>query len=151
MLITRRSMISGKANTLDVACTEEQLAMVAGGRENPGRHAKCSTAAAGVFDDRHAAAGMDSNVWPAAVCRGGASSQAGQGVGSVGKEAPGWRFLLSIRGSLNRLKGTDGDEVNAVLAAAVYNFRKLLKGFALLLCLLLDALQIIPCAIAKTA
>ena len=26
MLITRRSMISGKVNTLDVACTEEQLA-----------------------------------------------------------------------------------------------------------------------------
>lgn len=26
MLITRRSMISGKVNTLDVVCTEEQLA-----------------------------------------------------------------------------------------------------------------------------
>ena len=37
------------------------------------------------------------------------------------------------RGNRNRLKGTAGDKINAVLAAAAYNFRKLLKGLALLL------------------
>ena len=37
------------------------------------------------------------------------------------------------RGNRNRLKGEDGDKVNAILAAAAYNFRKLLKGLALLM------------------
>ncbi len=37
------------------------------------------------------------------------------------------------RGNRNRLKGTEGDKINAILAAAAYNFRKLLKGLALLL------------------
>jgi transposase, IS5 family len=45
------------------------------------------------------------------------------------------------RGNRNRLKGTDGDKVNAILAAAAYNFRKLMKGLALLLRRLLDALR----------
>lgn len=45
------------------------------------------------------------------------------------------------RGNRNRLKGTTGDQVNAILAAAAYNFRKLLKGLALLLRLFIDAFR----------
>ena len=47
------------------------------------------------------------------------------------------------RGNRNRLKGTAGDQVNAILAAAAYNFRKLMKGLALLLRLWLDALRFV--------
>ena len=43
----------------------------------------------------------------------------------------------------NRLKGTEGDKINAILAAAAYNFRKLLKGLALLLRLLLNAFRFV--------
>ena len=47
------------------------------------------------------------------------------------------------RGNRNRLKGTAGDQINAILAAAAYNFRKLMKGLALLLRLWLDALRFV--------
>ena len=47
------------------------------------------------------------------------------------------------RGNRNRLKGTEGDKVNAVLAAAAYNFRKLLKGLALLLRLWFNAFRFV--------
>ena len=47
------------------------------------------------------------------------------------------------RGNRNRLKGTAGDQVNAILAAAACNFRKLMKGLALLLRLWLDALRFV--------
>lgn len=47
------------------------------------------------------------------------------------------------RGNRNRLKGTEGDKVNAVLAAAAYNFRKLLKGLALLLRLWINAFRFV--------
>ena len=40
----------------------------------------------------------------------------------------------------NYLKGQDGDRVNAVLAAAGYNFRRLIRWLSLLLRLLLNAL-----------
>jgi IS5 family transposase len=55
------------------------------------------------------------------------------------------------RGNRNRLKGTDGDKVNVVLAAAAYNLRKLLKGFALLLRLLLNAFRFVPVPISQAA
>ena len=38
----------------------------------------------------------------------------------------------------NYLKGRDGDRINAVLAAAGYNFRLLLRWLAELLCALLQ-------------
>jgi IS5 family transposase len=43
----------------------------------------------------------------------------------------------------NHLKGRDGDRINAVLAAAGYNFRLLLRWFEELLCALLLILQLI--------
>jgi IS5 family transposase len=47
------------------------------------------------------------------------------------------------RGNRNRLKGTEGDKINAILAAAAYNFRKLLKGLALLLRLFANTLRFV--------
>ena len=47
------------------------------------------------------------------------------------------------RGNRNRLKGSDGDKVNAILAAAAYNFRKLMKGLALLLRLWFNAMCLV--------
>ena len=47
------------------------------------------------------------------------------------------------RGNRNRLKGTGGDQINAILAASAYNFRKLLKGLALLLRRWLDAFRFV--------
>ena len=44
----------------------------------------------------------------------------------------------------NHLAGTEGDAANAVLAAAGYNFRRLLKWLRLLLCLILAALAAEP-------
>ena len=55
------------------------------------------------------------------------------------------------RGNRNRLKGSDGDKVNAILAAAAYNFRKLMKGLALLLRLLLNAFRFVPTPLPKAA
>ena len=55
------------------------------------------------------------------------------------------------RGNRNRLKGTAGDQVNAILAAAAYNFRKLLKGLALLLRLWLDALRFVLAPLPQAA
>ena len=47
------------------------------------------------------------------------------------------------RGNRNRLKGKEGDKVNAFLAAAAYNFRKLLKGLALLFRLWINAFRFV--------
>jgi IS5 family transposase len=47
------------------------------------------------------------------------------------------------RGNRNRLKGTEGDKINAIPAAAAYNFRKLLKGLALLLRLFIHAFRFV--------
>ena len=55
------------------------------------------------------------------------------------------------RGNRNRLKGTAGDQVNAILAAAAYNFRKLLKGLALLLRPWLDALRFVLAPLPQAA
>ena len=55
------------------------------------------------------------------------------------------------RGNRNRLKGSDGDKVNAILAAAAYNFRKLMKGLALLLRLWGDALRFVPVPLKQAA
>jgi IS5 family transposase len=44
----------------------------------------------------------------------------------------------------NFLKGSHGDATNAVLAAAGYNFRRLLEWLRLLLCLILAALAAAP-------
>ena len=47
------------------------------------------------------------------------------------------------RGYRNRLKGMQGDKINAILAAAAYNFRKLLKGLALLVRLWINAFRFV--------
>jgi transposase, IS5 family len=44
----------------------------------------------------------------------------------------------------NYLKGRDGDRINAVLAAAVYNFGLLLRWLAALLCALVAVLLAAP-------
>ena len=44
----------------------------------------------------------------------------------------------------NHLAGPAGDAANAVLAAAGYNFRRLLEWLRLLLCLLLAAIHAAP-------
>ena len=55
------------------------------------------------------------------------------------------------RGNRNRLKGTEGDKINAILAAAAYNFRKLLKGLALLLRLWLNPLRFVLAPMPQAA
>ena len=55
------------------------------------------------------------------------------------------------RGNRNRLKGTAGDKINAVLAAAAYNFRKLLKGLALLLRLWINAFRFVRVPMPRVA
>ena len=55
------------------------------------------------------------------------------------------------RGNRNRLKGTDGDKINAILAAAAYNFRKLLKGLALLLRLWSNAFRFVLALMPQAA
>ena len=46
----------------------------------------------------------------------------------------------------NYLKGRDGDRINAVLAAAGYNFGLLLRWLAKLLRALMQALLLVPAA-----
>ena len=55
------------------------------------------------------------------------------------------------RGNRNRLKGTEGDKINAILAAAAYNLRKLLKGLALLLRLCINAFRFVLVPMPQTA
>lgn len=55
------------------------------------------------------------------------------------------------RGNRNRLKGTEGDKINAVLAAAAFNFRKLLKGLALLFRLFTNAFRFILAPVPQDA
>lgn len=55
------------------------------------------------------------------------------------------------RGNRNRLKGSDGDKVNAVLAAAAFNFRKLMKGLALLLRLWFKAIRFVLSPVPQAA
>lgn len=55
------------------------------------------------------------------------------------------------RGNRNRLKGTEGDKINAILAAAAYNLRKLLRGLALLLRLWINAFRFVLAPIPRTA
>ena len=55
------------------------------------------------------------------------------------------------RSNRNRLKGSEGDQINAILAAAAYNFRKLMKGLALLLRLLIDSLRFVPVPLKQAA
>lgn len=55
------------------------------------------------------------------------------------------------RGHRNRLKGTDGDKINVILAAAAYNFRKLLKGLALLLRLWINAFRFVRAPMPQAA
>lgn len=55
------------------------------------------------------------------------------------------------RGNRNRLKGTAGDQINAILAAAAYNFRKLLKGLALLLRLWSEAIRFVLAPLLQAA